>query len=440
MLNNVLSKTLLKINNDNQIKKIIFNINWITLEKLIKLVLGVFVTAWVARYLGPTSFGKLNYSISFVSLFAFISTLGLEQIAIRELVKTENKEDVMGSVFLLRLFGSIILNLVILLTLYLFDVKSPQIKFFIIIVTLGYLFKPFEVIKYWFYSQVQAKYISLSLIISLVIVSVMRVILIVVKASLFSFVIMISVSFLLESICLVFFYRLKLKTSVFDWKVNKKVIKKMLNDSLPLIFSSAAVAVHMKIDHVMVGNMLGDHSVGLYSAATRLKQWGFVAFAISNTFYPYLVKAKEVGEKYYKNKLQNLFDMIIMFALLIIFSVVFLSDYIILFLYGTEYLLSSLILKILVIEAIFNFVGIVISKHIIIENITKIQLYRTLIGVTCNIVLNYILISACGVIGAPIATLLSVSIQAYFSVIFFKETRFLIYMPLKTFNLLRFIR
>jgi len=64
------------------------------------MVVGLFVGVWVARYLGPDSFGLLSYAMAFVGLFVSISTLGLDGIVIRELVKDESKRDkLIGTAF-----------------------------------------------------------------------------------------------------------------------------------------------------------------------------------------------------------------------------------------------------------------------------------------------------------------------------------------------------
>ena len=63
------------------------NTSWLFAEKVFRMVVGLLVGIWVARYLGPEQFGILRYSQSFVALFTSIATLGLNAIVVRELVK-----------------------------------------------------------------------------------------------------------------------------------------------------------------------------------------------------------------------------------------------------------------------------------------------------------------------------------------------------------------
>lgn len=69
------------------------NTSWLFAEKILRMVVGLFVGVWVARYLGPERFGLLSYAQSFVGLFSAFATLGLDEIVVRELVKDESKRD-----------------------------------------------------------------------------------------------------------------------------------------------------------------------------------------------------------------------------------------------------------------------------------------------------------------------------------------------------------
>lgn len=74
------------------------------------MIVGLFVGIWVARYLGPEQFGLLSYAQSFVFLFTAVSTLGLDGIVVKELVKDEsNRDELLGTSFSLKLLGAILI-------------------------------------------------------------------------------------------------------------------------------------------------------------------------------------------------------------------------------------------------------------------------------------------------------------------------------------------
>ena len=71
--------------------KILKNINWLTIEKIFQLGLGIVVYAIIAQYLGPQRFGLLNYALAFTGLFLAFNTLGMDNIVVREIVHSKKK-------------------------------------------------------------------------------------------------------------------------------------------------------------------------------------------------------------------------------------------------------------------------------------------------------------------------------------------------------------
>ena len=86
LLTLILTK-LKDLKNHEGFLKYLKNTSWLFGEKILRIVVGLFVGIWVARYLGPEQFGLFSYAQSFVGLFTAIATLGLDGIVVRELVK-----------------------------------------------------------------------------------------------------------------------------------------------------------------------------------------------------------------------------------------------------------------------------------------------------------------------------------------------------------------
>ena len=58
-------------------RHIIHNAGWLLIDRVLRLVLGVAVGIWIARYLGPARYGVLNYAVAFAGAFGTLATLGL---------------------------------------------------------------------------------------------------------------------------------------------------------------------------------------------------------------------------------------------------------------------------------------------------------------------------------------------------------------------------
>ena len=94
-----------------EFSKYISNTSWLLVERVLRMVISLFVGIYVARYLGPESYGLLSYTMSFVWLFSAFLDLGHREIIVRELVLyPEQRNVILGSAILLRFSGAVLLG------------------------------------------------------------------------------------------------------------------------------------------------------------------------------------------------------------------------------------------------------------------------------------------------------------------------------------------
>jgi len=399
------------------------NTSWLFAEKILRMLVGLFVGIWVARYLGPEQFGLFSYAQSFVGLFSSIATFGLNGIVVRELVKYPEKEKgLLGTGFILKILGAI-LTLLFLAMAINFTSNDSNINILIFIIASSIIFQSFNIIDFYFQAKVMSKYVVFTNSFSLLLSSLIKIVLILNNSSVIAFAwVILFDSIVLSLGYLYWYFRVKkeffLSTIIFDFKLAKNLLK----DSWPLVFTSIVIIIYMKIDQVMIKEMLNSEAVGQYAAATRLSEsWYFIPVVISSSLFPAIIKAKEVNEKLYYSRLQILYDLMVWVAVIIALPMTFLSDWIVIFLYGIEYSESGSVLMIHIWAGIFVFLGTASSKWFIIENLQKYSFYRTFSGAIINIVLNLILIPKFGIKGAAVATLISQLVASYFFNIFNKK-------------------
>lgn len=99
-----LTKLKSQFHSDSTRGKVVRNVFWAVVGKVVTLLSTLFVGILVARYLGPEQYGLMNYIISIVGLFTVFSTFGTTDIIIRELSKKNvPKEVILGTSFLMRM-------------------------------------------------------------------------------------------------------------------------------------------------------------------------------------------------------------------------------------------------------------------------------------------------------------------------------------------------
>lgn len=414
-------KKIIELNNNNGFKKYFKNTSWLFGEKIFRMSVGMIIGILVARYLGPEKFGLLNYVISFVGLFGIIATLGINNIVVKKLVNNPHDENkLLGTSFVIRLIGSIILMLI--LTLFIQFTNNDNItNMYIYILAFSTVILSFNVIDLSFQSKVKSKFVVYSNIFTLVITSIIKLVLISMEAPLISFVIMILLDSLLLAIFLIYFYY-KDHNKIATWFFDKEKAKELITEGFPLVLAGFAMSIYLKIDQVMINEMLGNESGGYYAAAVRLSEsLYFIPIAISISLFPSIINSKKDIVKY-KNRMQALFSFLIWFAILIAIPLTYFSDFIIDVLYGEAYQKSANVLMIHIWAGIFVFLGEATSRWFINENLQKLLFYRTALGAVLNIILNYYFIQSYGIYGAALATIISQIFSVYIFNLFGKKT------------------
>lgn len=390
------------------------NLGWLFFDKILRMGVGLIVGVWVARYLGVQDFGALNYAMAIVAITGVFATMGIESLVVKKLIEApEFKNEILTTAFFIKFFGAIIG----LVTTFLYCYFANESLTLPLILSIGTLFLAMDVVDYYNQSKINSKIIVILRSISFIITSALRIYAIINHFPVFYFAIIISLELFVSFILMYFSMKeIFLRFTNFSKPIAKEFIKK----GFPLLFASFTVIVYMKIDQIMIAEMINIKSVGIYSAAIKISEMiYFIPVIIMSTFFPFLIKSNIN----FHEKIYIIYKLMITLSLVISTFISILSNYIIEALYGNLYKESSNILIIHVWASIFVFVGVASNQYLIINNLSKYSFYQTLLGALSNIILNLILIPYYGAFGAAIATLVSYGISAYLSNLIFEETR-----------------
>lgn len=171
----------------------------------------------------------------------------------------------------------------------------------------------------------------------------------------------------------------------------------------------------MRLDMLMLGSMVGDAAVGIYSAATRVSEvWYFVPTAIASSVTPMLILARQSNSALYLRRLSMLLHLLAGIALLIAVPVTFLAGPIVHLLFGPQYAAAGPVLALHIWAALFVFLGVGQNCWVLAEGLMMLALPRTILGAVLNILLNIVLIPRYGPLGAAIATVIAYAVSAVF--------------------------
>lgn len=410
-----------KLNKVRQSKNI-RNSFWIIGEQIFQMILAFVVGTLSARYLGPSNYGTLNYTASFVSFFINIASLCMEGIVIKKLVDQPESEGVyLGSSLFFRVISSSLSMISIAIIVYFLDPGDSLKLMLAAIQSIQLFFKAFHIFDAWFQRKLKSKYTSIGKMVASISVSVYKLFLLVTGKSIIWFAFSTIISDLIIAVILYIFYKREGGQSL---KIKISVGREVLSESYHFILSDMLSALYMNMDKIMIGQMMTDRDVGLYIAATTISGlWAFVPVAMINSYRPTIIELKKTNEGQYRKRLTQLFSLIIWVNIVFAFISFLFAELIIKILYGVDYMNALSALKVTVWGQMFAVISMTRSVWIICENKNKYVKYYVAIGTTVNLVVNFILIPIMGIVGAAIATLLTNMVVLIFAPLLFRETR-----------------
>ncbi len=394
--------------------KVASNTFWLCADRLLRMGMGLVVGVWVTRYLGPEQFGLLSFAGAFVALFTPLTTLGLENVAVRDIVRNRaDKDEILGTVITLRLLGALF-AIPVLICVNRVLTHDSIFHLLVTILACGFFFQPFDSIDFWFQAQIKSQFSVLAKSSAFLIGTALRVLMIEFRFSLVAFAWASLVEFLSSAIGMLIAYRAS--GSVYkNWRLSVERASSLLRDSWPLIIAGVAVMTYMRIDQVMLGQMSGKEAVGVYSAAIRLSEaWYFIPMAIVTSLTPGTIEARGRGLVVYHEYLQRLFSLMVVLALVVAVPISFFSGQIIRLLYGNLFSDAAPILAVHVWTGVFVFLGVAQGPWDVNERLTLLSLRRVVIGAVANIVLNLILIPRYSGLGAALSTVFSQALASCF--------------------------
>lgn len=416
MLDNVKSFLL-----DNKtVKQTIFkNSFWLAAEMAISRFSRLILIIYIARILGATEYGKFTFALAFVSLFIIFSNLGLSTITTREFARDESKEKEKEFYSILSLKILLSLGTLILILIGSFFVASDEvIRRVIWILGVYVLVNNFYSIIYgFFYARQRMEYEALGEVLSSLLVTGFGLFVV------FNFpsVVNLSYAYLFATaivlIFILFIFHLKLFPLKLYWE--KEIWKKFLYMSGPLALASLFSTLYNNVDSVMLGYFNKITETGWYNASYGIIHIALLPMGlISGSFFPVFSKfacpdkdmvADKIKEM--KGNLQKIWNYYLRIMILLAFPLmvggIALAPKIIDFIYGQDFLPSTLAFQILIIMVGICFLYRPFYEVLIASNQQKKIFWVIFIGAMINVVLNLILIPKYGLYGAATATVIT---------------------------------
>ena len=191
-------------------------------------------------------------------------------------------------------------------------------------------------------------------------------------------------------------------------------IKSLSTFSFWVFLISGGGIVFSTADTVMIGYYLGNADVGVYRILLQFTLLAsFTTVALGSTLYPRVSrweKTKDTG--LIEKSLSSAFTYSLVLAIPMFVGGLLLGDKLLYYLYGAEFGQGYMTMVVLFIMQIVNIFNFFFTTYLTAMDYLKDLFKITLVSVTVNIILNSSFIPLIGILGAAIATLVTMGLNA----------------------------
>jgi O-antigen/teichoic acid export membrane protein len=413
-----------KIEGSQALQKVLGNTGWMMGDQVLRKGVSLLVGVLMARYLGPRVYGEFSYAIAMVVIVSPIAILSLDATAIRRLVRSPaDKDEILGTSLILMLAGGFLAFGLAMAAVFLARPEDRLMHWLIGILAAGNITRALIAIEFWFESQMEWQFSVYAKTSVFLLLALVKIGLILVQAPLIAFAWAALAETTLSSVGLLLVYWRR-GYVIRAWRFTRTMASSLLKDSWPLVFSALLTMVYLRIDQIMLGNMVGNEELGNYSVAVQLSEvWYFLPMVISSSIFPAIIEAEVVSEELFLAHMQRLYRLMVFIAYAIALPVAYFAPQIVKLLFSSAFAAAGPLAALLVWAGVFTGLGAARNVLIIAKNWTRVNLVTIFLGGALNILLNFWLIPKYGAMGAVVATIISYWFAIHGTCFMFKQLR-----------------
>lgn len=383
------------------------NIAWHSSEKVLRLFTGFFVGLWLARYLGPQSYGNFNYLLAWLGMFNAIAWLGVGETIMRDMVRDRSDEGrILGSALLIRLVGSFLAVTAALSFAHLVAGFDDNQMLLLALLCIGVPFAETPAgVWMWFASHTNIGPAVIGKNLSMLLGAALKVAVILTGAGLIALMSVVALESVLLALALFSAYRLY-GQRFSHWRIDFRHAWQMLRDGLPIILSALVVSLNGKVDQLILGRIGGMTDVGIYAAAMRFSEiWWVVPPVIVQTLAARYIYPKELSPEKLRENVARIVAGMALLALLPCLMLSAVGPALIDLVLGAQYQGAGAVLLIHIWIAVLVFIDAPINQFLLATGRQRLLIGKSAILLAANFAGAIALVPRFGPTGAALATL-----------------------------------
>lgn len=348
-------------------------------------------------------YGKADLLLTLVNFLMPIFSIQLTDALLRfGLDKKINKDNLFNVVFKCLFVGSFA-SLIFSPLLMLNDKLKDMIPFFFLILNLRIYRDILAIILK--IEEKNDKFAIDSILYTLVLCISSIIFLVILKMNIVGYLLSYVVANIVSILYILSQTKISIKKNILK-KTDKKLLKKVVIYSIPMIINSISFWITNASDRFMLNYMVNISVVGLYAVAAKIPTIISTFTGIFNQAWLISSIDEYEGEKekkFYNNTFKYYCGIsIILCSIMLVFLKLFMKIYV-----SPEYYIAWKYSSILIVSAVFSGVCAFLNSIFYAYKEIKKSTISTFVGAILNIVLNLVLIPKFSIYGASIATLIS---------------------------------
>lgn len=393
--------------------KILSNSLWMMLEKVISIFGLIFVTSYVAKYIGPTNFGKIALA---TTLFTFVQTLtwfGNQEILFKRVSKNHQSGlNYLSNTQKIRFYLFFLMSLPILFGLYIFTDLLTLI--FGVATAFATYFITQDIYAVYNNAVLHSYINAIVNMVGLSIALAVRYVIVLFELEYAYLAIPIVLVTLIPYLLKRYWFNRSLKTPILN---QQKYRKYYFLAGGSLVISSLAVSFYTQITSLMLAKLTSLKDLGIYAVAVTLgTAWSFINFAVITSVLSKIYREKDHYASYVMVAKLNL--VILAVSLFVVAVLGVLGQWIIEILYGAAYQDAYKLLIVLALSTMLSGLGTIAARLMVKEESYAYISKKMLFVALSALPISYGMIYVYGLIGAAysvfIIELLSLTVFNYF--------------------------
>lgn len=407
------------------IQRSLDNAAWLFADQMVRMGAALAVGVWLARYLGPERYGWLSYATAVVGTVTSFTSLGLNAVVVRELVKhPDDAPRWMGATFFLKSAAAAAGFLICVAVAWLdAGVAAAATRPLVVIVALGIFFQTLDVVDLLFQARGESRVSAWVRIAACIAANGVKAVLILAGASLPT----LAAAGVAElAFCAAGWMVVSRRAGVSPgtWVRDGVKARLLLQESWPLALSGLAIYTQAYADQLVIAHTLGGAELGQYAAAMRLVNVpAFVPMVVYTVAAPEITRAHREQPALYRRRLFDLYRLMFVLFLLTALPLMLIGGPVARWLLGGPYDGAAQLLPWLAFRLFFTNFGVARSIFITNEGMFRFGLVTAVAGALVNVALNLWLIPVWGARGAIASSMASFAVSTFLLEVFEPRAR-----------------